>query len=387
MSTKADRAGQGDASLARREAEDGLSARRSRTTTRGDADLPPGDGSLRRQPQVRTDAARRRTQALVAGAIVALASRAALAQESTEEQARQSFQRGVAAMQQGRYAAAIAELEFSYGLLPRCSTRFNLAVAFEQTRRYADSLDAFQRYEAECAEAMPAQNAAHLADALRRLRARVGTVTLRVTPASAVASVTVDRRARADWSGELALDPGAHSIEVRARDGQVVRRDLQVAEGSRDVVDLSLGVEARAAVRALALAPDPYGPAESARPEAPRRLRIESPIAHATVLVDGRDQGEVPAEPRVTTGRHAVEVRADGYHPARFAVTLTDGAVTRLAPRLEPDEARASQPFYTRWWFWTLLGAAAVGGAAALTWELTRPADNVVYTFQAVRLP
>jgi hypothetical protein len=69
-------------------------------------------------------------------------------------------------------------------------------------------------------------------------------------------------------------------------------------------------------------------------------------------------------------------------------MTLRDGAATRLAPRLERDgEASSATPFYGRWWFWTLVGAAVVGGAVALTWQLSQPADAPVYTFQAVTAP
>ena len=51
------------------------------------------------------------------------------------------------------------------------------------------------------------------------------------------------------------------------------------------------------------------------------------------------------------------------------------------------QEARGDGAFYTRWWFWTLVGGAVVAGGAALVYTLTRPADDVVYTFQAVRAP
>ncbi len=334
-----------------------------------------------------------RLRAVVTFAIATLSTGAALAQESSEDLARQAFQRGVAAMQQGRYPTAIAELEFSYGVLPRCSTQFNLAVAYEQTRRYADSLDTFARYQSDCATTMPSQNVTYVADATRRLRSRLGIITLRVTPAGAVASVTLDGRARSHWSGELSLDPGTHSLEVRSSDGQIVRRDFQVSEGARDVIEVSLG--SGGSVRPMALAPDPYGPeaaTATATPATPATsagaVRIEAPVAHATVIVDGRDQGEGPVEARMTSGRHVVEVRADGYAASRVALSVRDGVLTRLTPRLEREQADASSsPFYTRWWFWTLIGAAAVGGAVALTWELTRTVDNPVYTFQAVSSP
>lgn len=331
----------------------------------------------------------RRTRATLSLALLALGG-AAGAQQSPEEQARAAFQRGVAAMQRRQFADAIAEFELSYGVVPRCSTQFNLAVALEETRRYADSLSTLARYQADCAANMPAQNASYLLDALPRLAARVGTLTLRLQPASAVATVSVDNRHRADWNGDLALDPGSHTVLIRTRDGQVIRREVSVLEGSRDTITLSLGgPSAPPTSPTPSLAPDPYGPAPAAAPaQGEGGLRIDSPIARARVSIDGQELGEAPVTPSLAAGRHQVEVQADGFRPARLSLLVRDGAVTRLSPRLErEEEARRDGAFYTRWWFWTLVGGAVVAGGAALVYTLTRPTDDVVYTFQAVRAP
>jgi len=309
---------------------------------------------------------------------------AAGAQQSPEEQARGAFQRGVAAMQRRQFADAIAEFELSYGLVPRCSTQFNLAVALEEMRRYADSLSTLARYQGDCAATMPAPNGAYVLDALPRLHARVGTLTLRLQPASQVASVTVDNRLRSDWNGDLALDPGPHSVVIRGHDGQLLRRDVMVSEGSRDAISLSLS----GGTSPAPLASEPYAPPPAAGSTRAEALRIDSPIAHARVVIDGQELGEAPVTPSLTAGRHQVELQADGFRPTRLALMVRDGAVTRVSPRLErEDGARAEGAFYTRWWFWTLVGGAVVAGGAALVYTLTQPSDDVVYTFQAVRSP
>jgi hypothetical protein len=300
----------------------------------------------------------------------------ARAQTVAEGQARAAFQRGVAAMQRRQFADAIAEFELSYGASPRCSTQFNLGVALEEMHRYADSLATLSRYQANCAANIPAQNGAYLLDALPRLSARVGTLTLRLQPASAVASVAIDNRVRTDWEGDIALDPGSHVVLIRTRDGQVTRRELMVIEGGRDTI-------------ALSLAGDAFG-ADPSRPGGGSEvgLRIDSPIARARVVVDGQELGPAPVNPTLAAGRHQVEVQAEGFQPARLNLVVRDGAVTRVSPRLERRaESEASGAFYTRWWFWTLVGGAVVAGGAALAYTLTQPANDVVYTFQAVQSP
>ncbi len=92
--------------------------------------------------------------------------------------------------------------------------------------------------------------------------------------------------------------------------------------------------------------------------------------------------------PALGDGSHTLELRADGHRSARVGLGVRDGAVTRITPRMERDDERpsASTPVYARWWFWAIVGVALAGGAAALAVELSRPTDEVVYTFQALQV-
>jgi hypothetical protein len=47
--------------------------------------------------------------------------------------------------------------------------------------------------------------------------------------------------------------------------------------------------------------------------------------------------------------------------------------VISMAPPAEPEPA----PVYKRWWFWTLVGAAAAGAATAVLLSRQQPADPV----------
>ena len=58
-----------------------------------------------------------------------------------------------------------------------------------------------------------------------------------------------------------------------------------------------------------------------------------------------------------------------------FATALHPAANTHVADNRKPDDDGTSSPFYTRWWFWTAIGVAVVGGAVA-AFALTQN-DNV----------
>ena len=68
-------------------------------------------------------------------------------------------------------------------------------------------------------------------------------------------------------------------------------------------------------------------------------VRIESNTA-GTVLINGTEVGSAPGEIRVPTGRHQIEVRADGYRPERQTVTIAAGTTVRLTFTLREEETR-----------------------------------------------
>lgn len=68
-------------------------------------------------------------------------------------------------------------------------------------------------------------------------------------------------------------------------------------------------------------------------------VRIESNTA-GTVLINGQEVGAAPGEIRVPTGRHQIEVRADGYRPERQTVTIAAGTTVRLTFTLRAEETR-----------------------------------------------
>lgn len=104
-------------------------------------------------------------------------------------------------------------------------------------------------------------------------------------------------------------------------------------------------------------------------------LLVESNVAGARVIVRNTIVGQttVPTSPiKVNAGPAAVEITKEGYRPWAKELTLDGGVETKLeamldkkedyeAPRLPPDaRTEPAAPVYTRWWFWTATGAAAL---------------------------
>ena len=103
------------------------------------------------------------------------------------------------------------------------------------------------------------------------------------------------------------------------------------------------------------------------------RFRIDGELRECTLSV------------LVDPGERVLEVEAEGHRPARHRVRIGPGTevdfrveLVSLAevtpPREDPrasgdvrraDERPRSPPVYTRWWFWTIVGAVVAGGVTA----------------------
>lgn len=89
-------------------------------------------------------------------------------------------------------------------------------------------------------------------------------------------------------------------------------------------------------------------------------LRVDSTTPGAMVSVDGEDIGVVPATTNLEPGEHTVVVTHPEFDTFETTVVIEKGATTEL-----PVELDQSVPAYERWWFWTIIGTAVVGGAVA----------------------
>jgi tetratricopeptide (TPR) repeat protein len=110
-------------------------------------------------------------------------------------------------------------------------------------------------------------------------------------------------------------------------------------------------------------------------------VKITSPEAGATVLVDGRDTGRTPLAQALTldAGEHRFMVRKLSFEPFEKVVTLRRGDRLELAAALRPvvqtvappvavvaplpsEPPPENPPIYKRWWLWSAVGAAVVTG-------------------------
>ena len=126
-------------------------------------------------------------------------------------------------------------------------------------------------------------------------------------------------------------------------------------------------------------------------------------VGGAAVIIDGKPAGTTPLGHRlyVTPGRHEVTVIGAGNQPFKEELVLLPGEHQKITATLVSSSGSASEPgtkvvdltpapplksrpspFYKKWWFWTAVGVAVVGGSVAIGLELSRdkrvPGDPII---------
>lgn len=272
-------------------------------------------------------------RASVLAVLLALTPSLAFAQPAAPDvQARAAFDRGIADVDAGRFANAVAAFEESYRLRPVAVVLYNLASAYTRLGRHQQAIATYERYLSEGGARLPADRVRSVRERIAELRRELPVVVLHIRPAPF--TLTVDGRPQAVTGDELALDPGSHLLVATAPSHAAQQREVQLAPGGRVTWEAELAAEGAPAAPVVA----------------------ETPTVTPPVVVT----------------------------PARLAVTPHPSQPDRPAPSAEPA-------ITSRWWFWTGLGVVVAGGTLAAlgasgVFDTTQPpVGGTAYDVSAIR--
>jgi len=160
---------------------------------------------------------------------IALPSRA-LAQADDRAAARAEFEQGSAAFAANSYESALTHFQEAYRLAPHPNVRLNIANCYDQLDRPIEALFHYELFRSESERLAPAQRR-EVDTAVRRLRGRVGSIALQVTPDGALITIDGTQQRRAPVSEPVRVVAGSHRIEVRLDGYQTETQTVEVAGG------------------------------------------------------------------------------------------------------------------------------------------------------------
>jgi tetratricopeptide (TPR) repeat protein len=180
------------------------------------------------------------------------------------------IKRAVVEFDQGHWEEASALFRQAHELNPSARTWRGLGLTSFELRRYVNAIAELEAALADPRKPLTNQQRKEVETVLGRAREFVSVYRVRVQPSGA--EVIVDGHPATLNQGQLFLDPGPHTLLVRASGYEERREDLRAAAGAKDELSIELSVTGPAEEVALeAAAPAEARPDE---PPPPKRRRV-----------------------------------------------------------------------------------------------------------------
>lgn len=281
--------------------------------------------------------------AFMISCLMVLGGTSTLASAQAPDSAREAFELGMSALDEGRFLDASRAFERSFAAAPRLPTAFNWALSL---RGLGDALAAEALYQrlldGELGRLRPRDREA-VESLLAEVRATIATLRLTIHGPEDLEARLDGRRLEVvgGQPAELRVNPGERVLVATALEHESVERRF-VAAG--EDIELELRLEVRL-------------------DERPGTLVLRSSDPDAYFVVEGFGEGITPWRGEVPAGRRAITVR--GAHGER-TTEVEVPAGRRVALTLDPPERSVLR----RPWFWVVAGvvvAGIVAGAIAVS--------------------
>jgi hypothetical protein len=250
------------------------------------------------------------------------------------EEAAQRKQAGDAAMDALNYADALAAYTEAYALSKDPALLYNKGRVLQALARYPEALEQLEAFDHEAPPELRAKVPA-LAALLAEIRAKVSRLRLVANVSDARVLVRGSVVGKTPLAAPLALTAGPARVAVEAEGYFPFERELTLPGG--ETLELRAELVSRATTALLRVSADAKG---------------------ASVWVDGKSLGAAPSESFVGAGAHVIVVRAADHPDEEQRVVVSAGERKEVHVHLREPEV------WTRWWFWTGVGVAVLGGVA-----------------------
>ncbi|HVZ75494.1 MAG TPA: PEGA domain-containing protein [Polyangia bacterium] len=231
-------------------------------------------------------------------------------------EARDRFAQGLRLFEKGENAAALAEFQRAYALVPNPLVLYNVGLVYAAMDRPVEAVDALEKFLATGGAATSGEPGARARRTRDEQAARIAEVDV-VTNRPAIVEVDGVEAGRTPLAHPLRVASGAHVISAQAPGFLPLRREVTLAGKVTETITLELL------------------PADSTA----AHLAITVAVPGAEVLVNGRSVGTspLPASVAVAPGTAAIEVRRPGYHAAQRSVHVDEGSNGAVTVPLDED--------------------------------------------------
>jgi hypothetical protein len=257
---------------------------------------------------------------LLSLAVLTAASRPLAAEPASKEhaEAKKRFQDGQYFAENGAYAAALAEFERAYELVPSRLVLFHTALAYVALDKPVDAVETLD--DVLSADGTLGSESIERAKAIREeQQRRIGALDVKVNVPAAI-EIDGEHVGDAPLNEPLKVAAGAHVVCVVAPGYAPARRSVGVTGEGNAGVDIQLE------------------PTETKL----AHVTVHSPVPGVEVRVDDVLIGKTPfAEPvLLLPGKHVFDMRRPGYKNTQRAADLSEGVYSTVA--FDPEEEKSA---------------------------------------------
>ena len=263
--------------------------------------------------------------------------------------------RGDDAMDSLHYDDAIAAYQQAYALSSNPALLYNLGQVFRARGQYPDALEQLGRFEREASSDLKLRVPA-LAALLAEVRGKVALLSITANITGARVLVRNQVVGGTPMSAPLKLNAGAAAIDVVADGYFPFHVDANLPGGATTVVAAVLQQKATSGVLSV---------------------KTNAGGGGGAVFVDGKSVGRAPLEIVVSAGPHDIIVRREAFEDTQTSAVVVAGQ--RRDVEVDLDR---KPPITSKWWFWTGVGVAVLGGVAVTYALLTEKKAGTGDQFQ-----
>lgn len=251
-----------------------------------------------------------------------IASVASAQEGDARAEAGERFERGLALFDEGRYDAALAELEHAYRIAPAYAVLFNIAQVHARLGHAVQAVDAYERYLREGGDRIAVDRRREVEGELELQRARIAWLMVEANVEGANVTLDGDLVGRTPLSAPLRVSEGDRLVTVAAPGHEAEPRRVRLAGGVTETVRFEL--RETGSLRGT--------------------IAVVSRLRDVEIAIDGEVVGRTPLDATISVspGLHEVRASRPGYVTETRQVEVDVGAEARVEADLEID-ARATE--------------------------------------------
>src|SRR5262249_53750262 len=153
------------------------------------------------------------------------------------------MENGVKLYADRNFPAAVVEFQAAYEARPSPNPLVNIALCAKEMFRYPQAIAALEAALSKHGDAMDPTDKKAAADAIKEMRALLGTVRVTLSPPGATLLVDGEEHPAGAAEIAIALGPGTHKIAARAEGYAFAEQSVSVASGREQTLALVLKAE------------------------------------------------------------------------------------------------------------------------------------------------